>query len=254
MRKLFLVATIFLLLCSASVIAAVPAAPNVGWNKAIDFYKNKQYDSAAVYFEKIAALKPINAAIYYNLGNTYYRENKIARAILNYERAIALEPEYKEAKDNLAVAQTRIPNFIQPATDIFFVKWWKSVTHRNNATLWAVAALTAFTVSIMLMAFRRFSKTIGQKVPVQLIGGTLVFCCFFLILGFTAARNFERNNTAIVMVNEAALMTSELRGKPITLTPEGTKVTIRSQKGIWIEVSLPDGRAGWLQQSEVEKI
>ncbi len=254
MRKLFLVAALLTLFCTPSVLAAESVPSAAVWTKAIDFYKQKQYDSAALYFEELAAQKPLNAEVYYNLGNTYYRENKIARAILNFERAIAIDPDYKEAKDNLAVAQTRIPNFIQPANDIFFVKWWKSVTHRNNATIWAVSALSAFTLSIMLMAFRRFSKTIGRNIPAQLIGGSLVFCCFFLILGVVASRNAQQNNAAIVMVNDAALMTSELKGKPITLTPEGTKVTIREQKGLWIEVSLPDGRAGWLQQGEVEKI
>ena len=47
------------------------------WAKANAFYQQKNYDSAAVYYEKIAAGKPRQAAVFYNLGNTYYRLNRI---------------------------------------------------------------------------------------------------------------------------------------------------------------------------------
>ena len=33
-----------------------------------------------------------HADVYYNLGNSYYKMGDIARAILNYERALTLKP------------------------------------------------------------------------------------------------------------------------------------------------------------------
>src|SRR4051812_15187191 len=88
------------------------AAPSYSaqWEKAGNFYSNKQYDSAAYYYEQIAALKPRNAAVYYNLGNSYYRLNLIGPAVLNYERALHIDPSYKEAQDNLSLTQSRITN------------------------------------------------------------------------------------------------------------------------------------------------
>lgn len=32
------------------------------------------------------------AEVYYNLGNSYYKADDIAKAILNYERALLLQP------------------------------------------------------------------------------------------------------------------------------------------------------------------
>ncbi len=104
------------------------------WQKGNSFYQQRQYDSAAWYYEQISAAKPGNAEVYYNLGNTYYRLNKINYAVLNYERALRLNPDYAEAKDNLLLAQSRITNHIQSAGDIFFISWWQATTHGRKAT------------------------------------------------------------------------------------------------------------------------
>src|ERR1044071_4582958 len=51
------------------------------WQKGNSYYAQKQYDSAAVYFEKLAAENPGNAVVYYNLGNAYYRLNQVGPAV-----------------------------------------------------------------------------------------------------------------------------------------------------------------------------
>src|ERR1700679_3139368 len=110
MKKSYLILVIILLSCFRSMAVE---SYNVQWQKGTTFYAQKQYDSAAIYFEQIAALKPQNAEVYYNLGNTYYRLNKIAPAVLNYQRALQINPDYKDAKDNLALTETRISNHVQ---------------------------------------------------------------------------------------------------------------------------------------------
>src|SRR4051812_17230234 len=109
---------LFVSLCS------IAADNGLQWKRGVAFYEQKEYDSAVYYFEQLAAMKPKDAVVYYNLGNTYYRLNRIAPAVLNYERALKVDPGYKDAKDNLALTQNRIPNRIAEAEDIFFVKWW----------------------------------------------------------------------------------------------------------------------------------
>jgi len=76
----------------------------------------------------------------------------------------------------------------------------------------------------------------------------------FMVLAFTAAKNSQQHTGAVVMVGDAPLMNKEQKGKPLALIPEGTTVKIKNDRGNWIEVILPDGRTGWLQQSVIEKI
>ena len=93
---------------------------NAWWQKANRFYQEKNYDSAAAYYTKLAKLNPENPEIFYNLGNTYYRLNKIGFAVLNYEKALKLKPDYRQAQDNLELTQSRISNRIQQSPPTFF--------------------------------------------------------------------------------------------------------------------------------------
>jgi hypothetical protein len=247
MRKL-----LFIIPLAFFALTGIAADQNNLWKAGNAYYEQKQYDSAAYYFEQIAALKPQNATVYYNLGNAYYRLNKVAPAILNYERALRIAPDHQQAKDNLALAQSRIPNRILPVGDIFFVRWWQSLTGADMASIWAVMALVFFAIIVAIAFFRRFQK--NRSIPVQL-QGVLGFLCFCsLVLAFGAAKRSTAHDAAVVMENDAPLMNGEQKGKPLVLVPEGTTVKILNEKGGWIEVSLPDGRIGWLQKDLIDKI
>lgn len=250
MKRLYLISAILLSGCLHCMAAGNYSAQ---WQKGTAFYQQTQYDSASYYFEQIAALKPQNAEVYYNLGNTYYRLNKIALAVLNYQRALRVNPDYKEAKDNLALTESRISNHIQPAGDIFFIDWWNNITHPNKTNLWSVLALLSFIFIIVAMMARRYTKY-GHNIPIQLPGLLGFACVCFLILAFAAAKNAQHSNLAVVMQNDAPLMNNEQRGKSLSLIPEGTTVKILGEKAGWVEVSLPDGRSGWLQQNLVDKV
>src|SRR5437867_3206445 len=101
MRNIVFIITILL---TGAVPSYAAGDHNATWQKGNAFYQQKQYDSAAFYYEQLAALKPQNAEIYYNIGNTYYRLNKIGPSVLNYERALKINPGYKEAHENLLLA------------------------------------------------------------------------------------------------------------------------------------------------------
>jgi len=251
MSRLFFILTVVLFTAMHSLAVS---NDNAGWQKGNNFYQQKQYDSAAYYFEQIAAGKPQNAEVYYNLGNTYYRLNKINYAVLNYERALRINPNYNEARDNLILAQGRISSHIPATGDIFFINWWQTITDAGKATGWAVAALAVFAIIFALLLLRLFKRNLVQNIPSQLTGGWVCVCACLLVPAFFSAKNSVQDTGAVVMVNDAPLMNSEIKGAPLALVPEGTVVKIKSEKGAWDEVRLPDGRTGWLQQSLVEKI
>jgi len=223
------------------------------WKKATDFYLQKQYDSSLVYFEKVAAGKPQNAEVYYNLGNTYYRLNKIAFAVLNYERALRVDPSFTDAQDNLMITQARISHHIAATEEIFFITWWKAITSHTRATTWAVAALISFLLILVSVWLRKFSKA-GAKVPVQLPFILGFVCLVFLSFGTVSSVRSEHSRGAVIMENDAPLMNNDLKGKPTALIPEGTTVKVGPEKGQWVEVVLPDGRTGWLLQTQLTRI
>ncbi|WP_276133877.1 tetratricopeptide repeat protein [Polluticoccus soli] len=246
-----LIALLCILLGSLSVSAKSDYFEQL-WQKGNSYYAQKQYDSAAAYFEKLVAEKPTKAEIYYNLGNAYYRLNQIGLAVLNYERALQLDPSNNTAKDNLALTQARISNRIQASPDIFFVSWWKALTSGNKAGAWAIVSLTLFIAFIALLLARRFGKL--QMMPVQVVGITAAIWAVCLVFSFFAAQRNADSGQAVVMQNDAPLYADPRAGKSQSLIPEGTTVRWKGSTSGWVEVSLPDGRTGWMKQAQLERI
>ena len=56
-------------------------------------------EAARIYEESVKT--GVSSDLYYNLGNAYYRLNDLPRAILNYERALRMEPANGDASYNL---------------------------------------------------------------------------------------------------------------------------------------------------------
>ena len=74
-------------------------------SEAARMYQEGDYAKAIELYNQILDSDRESAAVYYNLGNAYYKTGETAKAILNYERALLIQPGDKDAKYNLAMAQ-----------------------------------------------------------------------------------------------------------------------------------------------------
>jgi tetratricopeptide (TPR) repeat protein len=220
------------------------------WQKANAFYNQKAYDSAAYCFEQIASQHPAEAEVYYNLGNTYYKLNRIGPAVLNYERALFYKPSYKEAQDNLYLTQGRISNRIPAVKDIFFIRWWKGITAPANANTWAVVSLLLFLAIIALLLTKRLNK---HSLPSQIAIALASIWIITLIVAI-ASSNKRHDSSKGVVMQEGAEFALQPGGKSQSLIPEGTTVKWEEERTEWVEVELPDGRTGWIRKSALTKI
>ena len=228
-------------------------ADQASWDKANRLYAQKQYDSAQAYFLQVAKARPGVAEVHYNIANTYYRMNRIGPAVLHYEKALHLKPGYKEAQENLIVTQNRIANHIVSAPDIFFVRWWCSLTAAGLADMWASLALVTFIVAVLVVlanALRKGKKPIPAQVPAILVCAWLVM----LLLGWVAGNNAAHSGIAVVMQNDVPLMGAAYKGKSQVYLPEGTTVKVAAINGDIAEVTLPDGRKGAVDATMIRSI
>ena len=72
---------------------AVLAADESTFAKANQDYSEARFQEAAANYESLVQSGHRNATVFYDLGNAYYRLGSFGKAILNYERALALEAE-----------------------------------------------------------------------------------------------------------------------------------------------------------------
>jgi tetratricopeptide (TPR) repeat protein len=222
------------------------------WLQANNSFQQKNFEQAAVLYEQIASSKPNDASLYFNLGNTYYKLNKIGLAVLNYQRALHIQPSFQDAKDNLELTMSRIPNRIQLTGDIFFIKWWKGITASSLSGFWAAFSLFLFLSSIGLLTMQRLGKISFNISKISLVG--LLLCSLFLLFAFSSANRKSEHNTAVVMQHDAPLLIEASNGKTYSYIPEGTIVTIDDEQKENLQVILPDGKKGWMNKQLVERI
>src|SRR5262249_31111535 len=74
-------------------------------------YSPQSYDAAIAKYEQLVKSGTRHPDLFYDLGNAYFRSaekgapNRLGPAILAYERALAMEPGFDDARYNLDVAR-----------------------------------------------------------------------------------------------------------------------------------------------------
>ena len=64
----------------------------------------QQYQKAIINFNKAIRINPYIPDIYYNLGLAYHHIGNLDNAIENYQKAISLKPDYDEAFCNMGMS------------------------------------------------------------------------------------------------------------------------------------------------------
>src|SRR5437773_11571402 len=102
MRNRIVISCAGLWLLCASILAAEPSAQ---FAKANQEYAAGDFKAAIDDYEELVRSGRDTPNLFYNLGNAYFRKNDFGRAILSYERALALDPHHPEAEANLRIAR-----------------------------------------------------------------------------------------------------------------------------------------------------
>ena len=96
-------------LCLIILLTAVAFTANAGddsaFGKANRAYAEGRFEEAATGYENLIRSGNWNADLFYDLGNARYRLGDFGQAILNFERALALDPRHAEAEANLRLAR-----------------------------------------------------------------------------------------------------------------------------------------------------
>ena len=112
-------------LCAGVLVMAQEAA----LKEAETAYTSEDYAKAIALYEEVLSSHGESAAVYYNLGNAYYKAGKLGPAILNYERCLLLQPGDADARFNLQMARQKTIDKIEPVGEFFLVKWARSMAN-----------------------------------------------------------------------------------------------------------------------------
>ncbi len=245
-----------LLLLVVSLVSFSICAQEDLLKEAENAYVKEDYNKAIELYESILNKNGESAAVYYNLGNAYYKANKIAPAILNYERALLLEPGDGDIRFNLQMAKQKAVDQIEPVDTFFLSKWFDRLQNIASADSWAMLALVCFILFIGCLISFFFSRKLIWKKGGFYVGILLLIIVILAnIFAANQKKELENRNTAIVFAPTVTVKSSPNEsGTDLFILHEGTKVFIKSTLGEWSEIMLEDGNVGWMPSSKIEII
>lgn len=242
MKRLF---TELFLALSAWISVAHAAGPESSdFARGNTLYADGKFAEAASAYEIQVHRGEYSANLFYNLADAYYRRGDRGRAILNYQRALLLEPAHAEAAANLAFVRGRVP---VPVSGGGFFNWLE-VDH------WTWLAAAGGWLAVIGLGAAVFAPRSRWCVLTAGVAGAAV--CGISVLAITRLDGGAKNPArAVVLADETrALYSPADNSKAVFTLPAGGEVSVLSEQGAWDYVELGEGSRGWVSAERVEKV
>ena len=190
------------------------------------------------------------------MANCYYKLNKIAPTIYNYEKALQLDPLNKDAKNNLVIAKRLTLDRIEALPKSVFQKFNENYLQKFTYNTWAVITIVlSFIASILFLLFY-FAYTPSKKrtyFTTSIISFLLLITS--LVITYTQYNQTKNNIEAIIYTEEVPVNNEPTdNSNEIFILHEGTKVNVLDSVDNWKKIKLADGKIGWVKTKILKEL
>ena len=187
-----------------------------------------------------------SANLFYNLGNAEFRAGNPGRAMLEYERALALDPSHAEARGNLRLLRDQANSKLPERT------WLDAAAGALSLDAWTLlAALAGWTVAFCLVVPIALRRAMSAAVVF-----TMTLAIFVAAFAFVGVWHLAKDRDAGIIIAkhvEARLAPADRAGLAEVL-PAGSRVRVLSERGDWTYCELPGKGLGWVPASAIERV
>ena len=237
-----------IVVCCVLFASSAFAQSETDFTKANQDYVQGNFKEAISRYETLVSSGQWSANLFYDLGNAYFRTADFGRAILNYERALALEQHHPEATANLQIARDE-------AHALEMQQSWPE-RHLEFASInqYSIAAAVAFWVGVFCLVRLIFARwrSVGT---IALTTFSVVVFAISLLAIYELDRGSKGRALAIVTGKDvqARLATADTANTVLAL-PEGSEIKILSTRGDWLYAALPNNLRGWIPAKTAERV
>jgi tetratricopeptide (TPR) repeat protein len=229
-------------------VASVRGDQDPAFSKANQDFSEAHFREAVDGYQALVQSGQLSATLFYDLGNAWFRLGDFGQAILNYERALALDPHHPEAEANLRLARD----------EARALELKKNVIERyvgaGTPTQYSIAASVAFWLALFLVARLIFLRRRSVRVIALILLSLAVFAGAVFAL-YTLETGSNGKALAIVTGKniQARLATADSANSVLVL-PAGSEIKILSERGDWVYAALPNDLRGWIPASSAERV
>ncbi len=219
-------------------------------------YNEGDYEKAISNYLEILDNGEHSAALYFNLGNSYYKINQIAPSIYYYEKALLLKPNDPEIKNNLAYAQNMTLDAIEKMPETGFSKIYNKITGFLSFDQWAIAAVV-FTILFVLLYIAFFYFRYSSRKRIAFITGmiSLIIAIISMTFAFIQHNDFKGDRPAIIFSEEVTVKSEpNNRSQEVFTLHEGTKIHVLDSLNEWKKIRLADGKTGWISSENIKAL
>jgi len=220
------------------------------------FYQKGDYDNALKNYNQIEKQNVESADLYYNLGNTYYKLNKVAPAIYYFEKALKLDPNNEDFKNNLTVAQRMTIDKINILPKTFLQKLDQTYIKNISFETWAKVAIVSIILFVLFFLAYYFSVYSNRKRLYFVLATISIITVLFSFSFAYSGNNYNKTHRpAIIFLAKANVKNAPtLNSTEAFELHEGTKVIILEQVDGWFKIKLADGKLGWISKTDLKVI
>jgi tetratricopeptide (TPR) repeat protein len=226
------------------------------YEEANQAYQQEDYTSAIKGYEALIAEGIEHGGVYYNLGNAYFKDGQLGRAILNYERAYRLLPRDEDVEANLLFARSVTEDQIsEPPLSIFRRCMFSLRDHFNKRELTWLCFGFYLVICLSAVGYI-FAKSsyLRRWLQRMLI---VVGICFLIVLWTLAIKAYDVSHhvRAVILSPRAEAFSGPADTyTKIFVLHEGPAVEVHEERGPWSLIKLPDGTGGWMESEAMGRI
>ncbi|MBI2167071.1 MAG: BatD family protein [Candidatus Omnitrophica bacterium] len=228
---------------------SAPKDPAEIFREANRLYQAADYSQAASLYESLIDQGFRNSAVHYNLGNAYFKESRLGRAILHYERSRRLRPRDPDTLANLRYATSLLEYRIEDKRNWYFRALeavLRFFTREEIGVLFLGLGVLFWGSWAYLLYFRKGAPW-GWRVKTVLV---------FLVLasGLWLFKEVPLREAVVLKPKASVRYGPSYKDQVAFRLAEGMKVRLQKKLDSWNRVSLPNGETGWISDEEIEEI
>ncbi|HNT77542.1 MAG TPA: tetratricopeptide repeat protein [Anaerolineae bacterium] len=237
--RFLLLALLLLSACAGPDISSVPLMV------ANHLYEAGKFAEAASAYQSLVDAGVAEGALYYNLGNAYFKTGDLGRAILNYRRAQQLLPRDADVAANLRLARAQtqdrleadgvggLAGFVQRA-----LVAWTTLDEAAALALGLWGGLCALGMAALLWPRHRPALTYALAAVGVLLALSVLS---------VGARVVEARRAPAVVVAPSVEVRSGPGADYLTefTLHAGAEVRVIEERGDWARIRLPGDLQGW---------
>lgn len=226
------------------------------FKKANDLYSNDKFEEAIEQYEQILNDGYQSVALYYNLANAHYKLNHVAESVYYYEKAVQLDPNNEDVKNNLSFAKKMTIDAIEVIPQSGFSKMFNKLVGSFTYNTWAKIGIGFAFLFIVAFIIYYTAYTTSRKRSFFIISMFNVIFMLLAILFAYQQENFVKNNNfGIVFAKETSIKAEPKQSSNESFKlHEGTKVKLLEPVEGWYKIRLADGKVGWILATDIKAL